>query len=309
MLKIRNFRNLHVPKLNKVMIKSMTGYGKAVAETPQKKISFEIKSLNSKQLDLSAKLPWLYKEKELEIRNIISQKLERGKIDLTIFIDTLDDDFVPTINKSVVKNYYNQLKEIAKDLDLDSGEQILSIIMRFPDTLNTQKAELSEVEWDLVKEQLNEAITMLDLYRIEEGNALEKDIRNSISRIMNSLNMIESFEDGRIQKTRERLIAILEESGATENIDRNRFEQELIFYLEKYDINEEKVRLRKHCEYFVETLDSKTSNGKVLGFITQEIGREINTIGSKANDASIQKLVVMMKDDLEKIKEQTLNVL
>ena len=309
MLKIRNFRNLHVPKLNKVMIKSMTGYGKSVAETPQKKISFEIKSLNSKQLDLSAKLPWLYKEKELEIRNIISQKLERGKIDLTIFIDTLDDDFVPTINKSVVKNYYNQLKEIAKDLDLDSGEQILSIIMRFPDTLNTQKAELSEVEWDLVKEQLNEAITMLDLYRMEEGNALEKDIRNSISRIMNSLNMIESFEDGRIQKTRERLIAILAESGATENIDRNRFEQELIFYLEKYDINEEKVRLRKHCEYFVETLDSKTSNGKVLGFITQEIGREINTIGSKANDASIQKLVVMMKDDLEKIKEQTLNVL
>lgn len=291
------------------MIKSMTGYGRAVAETPQKKISFEIKSLNSKQLDLSVKVPWLYKEKELEIRNMVSQKLERGKIDLTIYIDTLDDEFVPSINKSIVINYYNQLKEISGELGLDFSEQILSIIMRFPETLNTQRPELSEGEWELVKGQLNEALTMLDLYRMEEGNALEKDIRNAIKRILVSLERIESFEEGRIIKTREKLLAILEESGASQNIDKNRFEQELIFYLEKYDINEEKVRLRKHCEYFIETLDSTASNGKVLGFITQEIGREINTIGSKANDASIQKLVVMMKDDLEKIKEQTLNVL
>ena len=291
------------------MIKSMTGYGKAVAETPQKKISFEIKSLNSKQLDLSAKLPWLYKEKELEIRNMVSQKLERGKIDLTIYIDNLDDEFVPSINKSIVINYYNQLREISGELGLDFNDQVLSTIMRFPDTLNTQKPELSESEWDMVRGQLNEAMIMLDLYRMEEGNALEKDIRNSISRILVSLERIESFEEGRILKTRERLLSILEDSGASQNIDKDRFEQELIFYLEKYDINEEKVRLRKHCEYFLETLESTTSNGKVLGFISQEIGREINTIGSKANDASIQKLVVMMKDDLEKIKEQTLNIL
>ncbi len=291
------------------MIKSMTGYGKAVTETLQKKISFEIKSLNSKQFDLSMKLPWLYKEKELEIRNIVSQKLERGKIDLTIYVDTLTDELIPKINRSAVINYYNQLKDISDELGIEYNGQLLSIIMRFPDTLNNEKPELSEHEWTLVKKQLNEALNMVDLYRLEEGNALEKDIRNSVRRILESLERIESFEEGRIEKMRERLLSILSDSGATENIDMNRFEQELIFYLEKYDINEEKVRLRKHCEYFVEILDSTSSSGKVLGFITQEIGREINTIGSKANDASIQKLVVMMKDDLEKIKEQTLNIL
>ena len=291
------------------MIKSMTGYGKAVAETPQKKISFEIKSLNSKQLDLSVKLPWLYKEKEMEIRNIVSQKLERGKIDLNIYVDTLTDELIPSINRSAVINYYNQLKDISDELGIQYNEQLLSIIMRFPDTLNNGKPQLSEDEWTLVKKQLNEALNMVDLYRLEEGNALEKDIRNSVRRILESLERIESFEEGRIEKVREKLLSILSDSGSTENIDMNRFEQELIFYLEKYDINEEKVRLRKHCEYFLETLDSAASSGKVLGFITQEIGREVNTIGSKANDASIQKLVVMMKDDLEKIKEQTLNVL
>lgn len=291
------------------MIKSMTGYGKAVAETPQKRISFEIKSLNSKQLDLTTKLPWLYKEKEMEIRNIVSQKLERGKIDLVIYIDTLTDELVPTINRSAVINYFNQLKDISDEIGIENNEQMLSIIMRFPDTLNNEKPELSENEWTLVKKQLNEALNMVDLYRLEEGNALEKDIRNSIRRILESLDRVESFEEGRIEKMREKLMSILSGSSATENIDMDRFEQELIFYLEKYDINEEKVRLRKHCEYFVETLDSSSSSGKVLGFITQEIGREINTIGSKANDASIQKLVVMMKDDLEKIKEQALNIL
>lgn len=291
------------------MIKSMTGYGKAIVETPQKKITIEIKSLNSKQLDINTKLPWLYKEKELDIKNLVSQKLDRGKIDLTIYFDIMDDEFIPVINKSIVKNYYNQLKEISGELKIDFNEHILSTIMRLPETLKTEKPELSREEWQMVKEQLIEALNMVDLYRIEEGNALEKDLKNSLGRILSSLENIESFEEGRISKVREKLTSILEENVNSENIDKNRFEQELIFYLEKFDINEEKVRLKKHCEYFLETLASSALNGKVLGFIAQEIGREINTIGSKANDASIQKLVVMMKDDLEKIKEQTLNVL
>jgi uncharacterized protein (TIGR00255 family) len=287
----------------------MTGYGKSIAETPQKKITIEIKSLNSKQLDINTKLPWLYKEKEPEIKSIISQKLDRGKIDLSIFVDVLDDEYIPTINKSIVKNYYHQLKEISGELNLDLNEHILSTILKLPDTLKTEKPDLNEEEWEHVKKQLLESVSMLDLYRIEEGNALEKDLRNSLGRIISSLDKIEPFEEGRIKKVREKLFSILNENVNSENIDKDRFEQELIFYLEKFDINEEKVRLRKHCEYFIETLATDSPNGKILNFISQEIGREINTIGSKANDATIQKLVVMMKDDLEKIKEQTLNVL
>jgi uncharacterized protein (TIGR00255 family) len=302
-----NFTSSDINK--KEMIKSMTGYGKAIAETPQKKISFEIKALNSKQLDINTKLPWLYKEKELDIKNIVSQKLDRGKIDLTIYFDMLDDEFIPLINKSVVKNYYNQLKEIAGELNIDFKEHVLSTIMRLPETLKTEKPDLNSEEWLMVKMSLTEALNMVDLYRIEEGNALEKDLKNSLNHILNSLENIETFEEGRINKVKEKLTSILEENVKSENIDKNRFEQELIFYLEKFDINEEKVRLKKHCEYFLETLASPSPNGKVLGFIAQEIGREINTIGSKANDVSIQKLVIMMKDDLEKIKEQTLNVL
>ena len=291
------------------MIKSMTGYGKSIAETSQKKITIEIKSLNSKQLDINTKLPWLFKEKEPEIKSIISQKLDRGKIDLSIFVDVLDDEYIPTINKSIVKNYYHQLKEISEELNLDLNEHILSTILKLPDTLKTEKPDLNEEEWELIKRQLLESINMLDLYRTEEGNALEKDLRTNLGRIISSLGNIEPFEEGRIKKVREKLFTILNENVNSENIDKDRFEQELIFYIEKYDINEEKVRLRKHCEYFIETLKTDSPNGKILNFISQEIGREINTIGSKANDASIQKLVVMMKDDLEKIKEQTLNVL
>lgn len=287
----------------------MTGYGKAIAETVQKKITIEIKSLNSKQLDLNTRLPWLYKEKELEIRNLLSQKLDRGKIDLSINFDNLDEEFIPVINKTTFKNYYNQLSEIAGEMGINFDDHVISTIMRLPETLKSDKPELSEEEWKITKGYILEAISMVDLYRAEEGNALERDLKNSMSRILKSLENIESFEEDRISRVREKLSTILEENVKSENIDKNRFEQELIFYLEKFDINEEKVRLMKHCEYFLETLASPAPNGKVLGFITQEIGREINTIGSKANDASIQKLVVMMKDDLEKIKEQTLNVL
>jgi uncharacterized protein (TIGR00255 family) len=291
------------------MIKSMTGYGKAIAETAQKKITIEIKSLNSKQLDLNTKMPWLYKEKELEIRNLISQRLDRGKIDFSIYCDMLDNEIVTVINKSVVRNYYNQFREIASDLKIDLDDQIFTAIMKLPDTLKTEKAEMPESEWEIVKNQIIESIVMLDLYRIEEGNSIMTDLNKCIGKILGYLEITETFEAGRITRIREKLNAILEDKVGTENIDKNRFEQELIFYLEKYDINEEKVRLRTHCDYFTETLNTTSPNGKILNFIAQEIGREINTIGSKANDASIQKLVVMMKDELEKIKEQTLNVL
>ncbi|HNY15169.1 MAG TPA: YicC family protein [Bacteroidales bacterium] len=291
------------------MIKSMTGFGKATAEIPQKKISIEIKSLNSKSLDLNARLPWLYKEKEAEVRNLISQKLDRGKIDLTINFDVLDNEIVPVINKNVVKNYYQQLKEIAGELKINADDQLLSTIMRLPDALKTEKPELDEEEWLLVREKLIEAVEQLDGYRIEEGKSIETDLTRAVGKILTLLKEVEGFEGDRIKKIRERLNASLAENVGTENIDKNRFEQEIIFYLEKLDINEEKVRLRKHCEYFLEKIASLPPNGKILNFISQEIGREVNTIGSKANDASIQKLVVMMKDELERIKEQSLNVL
>ena len=287
----------------------MTGYGKAIAEAPQKKITIEIKSLNSKQLDLNTKLPWLYKEKEPEIRNLISQRLDRGKIEFTIYCDMLDDEVVTVINKSAVRNYYNQFKEIAAELKIDLDDQIFTAIMKLPDTLKTEKPEISEKEWEIVKNQIIESITMLDLYRIEEGNSIMTDLKKCIGKILSFLETVETFEAGRITKIREKLMALLEENLGQGNLDKNRFEQELIFYLEKYDINEEKVRLKTHCDYFLETVNTPSPNGKILNFIAQEIGREINTIGSKANDASIQKLVVMMKDELEKIKEQTLNVL
>lgn len=291
------------------MIKSMTGFGKAVAETPQRKITIEIKSLNSRQLDLNTRLPYLYREKEPEIRNLVSQKLDRGKIDLTIFFDSLEDEGTAVINKSAVKKYYTQFKEIAEELNVNIEDQFLPAIMKLPDTFKNEKADLPESEWNLVRQQLIESIRMLDNYRIEEGTSIEKDLKTSLEKILNFLGETEKHEAGRITKVRDKLLNLLVENAGTENIDKNRFEQELIFYLEKFDFNEEKVRLRKHCDYFVETIASDSPNGKVLNFITQEIGREINTIGSKANDASIQRLVVMMKDELEKIKEQTLNIL
>jgi uncharacterized protein (TIGR00255 family) len=291
------------------MIKSMTGYGKAIAETPKKKITIEIKSLNSKQLDLNTKLPWLYREKEPEIRNIISQRLDRGKIDFSIFCDMLDNEVVTVINKSAVRNYYNQFKEIAAGLRIDLDDQIFTAIMKLPDTLKTEKPEMTEAEWEVIRNQIIESVTMLDLYRIEEGNSIMADLKKCIGKILSLLETVQTFETGRITKIREKLMSLLEENLGSEKVDKNRFEQEIIFYLEKYDINEEKVRLKTHCDYFIETINTPAPNGKILNFIAQEIGREINTIGSKANDASIQKLVVMMKDELEKIKEQTLNVL
>jgi uncharacterized protein (TIGR00255 family) len=291
------------------MIRSMTGYGKSVLETPQKKISVEIRSLNSKQADLNTKVPWLYKEKEIEIRNLLSKKLERGKIDLFISFDIMDDELMPVINKASVKNYYRQLSEVSSELGIDPGVEALSIIMRLPEALKSEKPELTDEEWQMALKMINEALSLVDKYRIEEGKALEKDLSASVNKILGYLDSVAPYEGERIAKVREKLTASLKESIGSENVDMNRFEQEIIFYLEKLDINEEKVRLRKHCDYFIETMNGKDSNGKMLSFIAQEMGREINTLGSKANDASIQKIVVTMKDELEKIKEQVLNVL
>lgn len=291
------------------MIKSMTGYGKAMAETPQKKITIEVKSLNSKQLDLSLKLPWLYKEKEPEIRNLVSQKLDRGKIDLSIYLDSLEEEAATVLNKAAVRNYYSQFRDIASELDIKLDDQIFTAIMKLPDVLKTERPELPEQEWIIVKQKISESLAEVDNYRAEEGMSIMTDMKKCIGNILSLLSDVQKFEEGRIKKVRNKLTTILEENLGKENIDMNRFEQELILYLEKYDINEEKVRLSTHCDYFTDTMETSSPNGKLLSFIAQEIGREINTLGSKANDASIQKLVVMMKDELEKIKEQTSNIL
>jgi len=291
------------------MIRSMTGYGKAMLETPQRKITVEIKSLNSKQADINTRLPWILKEKELDIRNMVIRKLERGKIDFSIGFDTMDSEQVPVINKNNVKNYFSQLKDISGELGIDDDAGLLAVVMRLPETLRTEKAELSDEEWSRISELTEEAMTSADLYRLEEGKAMEKDLSKSVAAILTYLEKLGTVEGDRISRMREKLDSLLKEAVGSENIDKNRFEQELIFYLEKLDINEEKVRLRKHCDYFTETMNSEGNHGKMLNFISQEMGREINTIGSKANDASMQKLVVMMKDELEKIKELTLNIL
>ena len=286
----------------------MTGYGKAIFEAYQKTVTIEIKSLNSKQFDMSVKLPWLYKEKEHEIRNLISQKLIRGKIDFTIYIETSEQETSSTINKAAVVSYYNQFKEITSELDITPDSRILSAIMKLPDALKNDR-EVPDEEWDVVRQKINESLQLLDQFRIEEGNSIMADMRNCIEKIFALLTNIGLHDEERLKKIREKLNAVLEENIGSENIDKNRFEQELIYYIEKLDINEEKVRLKTHCDYFLETLKNDSPNGRLLNFICQEIGREINTIGSKANDAEIQKFVVLMKDELEKIKEQTLNVL
>lgn len=292
------------------MVRSMTGYGKSITDTGQKKLTVEIRSLNSKQLDISTKLPWIYKEKEIELRNMISQSLGRGKIDLSVSFDIIDEEPQTMINKNAVGTWYRQLKEITDEIGIEADDTgLLQIIMRLPETVKSEKPELTEKEWLMFRDAVADALKNVDQYRLEEGKSLETDMRKSIALILQYLEEIKGFEAGRIVRIRERIINSLNEIKGSVNADSNRLEQELTYYLEKLDINEEKVRLAKHCDYFIESLSSTEANGKTLSFITQEIGREINTIGSKANDASIQKLVVMMKEELEKIKEQVQNAL
>ncbi|HDZ41794.1 MAG TPA: YicC family protein [Bacteroidetes bacterium] len=290
------------------MIRSMTGYGSACAETPEKKITVELRSLNSKQIDINTKIPWYYKEKEIEIRSKISQGLTRGKADLFITVDSIDDENIPTLNKAAIKSYYRQLIDVAGELYIENRKELLSIIMRLPETLKTEKKTISEEEWEILNGLLDDSITDLDSYRLEEGKSIETDLRERIRNIETLINEIIPFEKERISRIKEKISTSLKQLE-NENADENRLEQEILYYIEKLDINEEKVRLKKHCDYFIETLETEDANGKKLTFISQEMGREINTLGSKANDATIQRIVVMMKDELEKVKEQLLNVL
>ncbi len=291
------------------MIRSMTGYGKAVLETPQRKITVEIRTLNSKQADISTRLPLICRDKDLEVRNLLIKRLERGKMDLTITFDAMEGEAAPLINKNIVKGYFSQLRELSGELGISDDARLLAAALRLPETMSTERAAMSDQEWSAVTGLIEQAVTLTDNYRLEEGSAMENDLEKSVTAILTSLESLEGLEGERLERMREKLRSLLEESAGTENVDRNRFEQELIFYLEKLDINEEKVRLKKHCDYFTETMKSNGLHGRMLNFISQEMGREINTIGSKANDAGMQKLVVMMKDELEKIKELTLNIL
>jgi uncharacterized protein (TIGR00255 family) len=290
------------------MIKSMTGYGKAECELKDRKVTIEIKSLNSKNLDIYAKIPGLYRQKELEIRNSISKTLQRGKVEIVLYYEVTDDKKGTTINSGVVKNYYNQLKSIATDLSIPESERFLQMALRLPDTLNVERDEIDQDDWKIISKTIGEAMLQLDDFRVQEGEYLKKDIENRIKLINQYKEEITPFELNRTEKIRTKLHENLSHLSDQE-IDKNRFEQELIYYLEKLDITEEKVRLTNHCNYFTEMINEPESNGKKLGFITQEIGREINTIGSKANDSDIQKFVILMKDELEKIKEQMLNIL
>ncbi len=288
----------------------MTGFGKAQAEYEGKKISVETRSLNSKQADISLRLPAIYKEKELILRQIISKKMVRGKIELSLWIEGNDADKKSKINGAAVREYYRQLQQIAEEMDYTIGnEQMLQTIMRIPDVMKTERPELDKKEWELVLETSQKAIEELMSFRAQEGAALEKDLRRRIELIRSYLVEIVPYETKRIETIRTRMHNNLEEYVNKKSMDENRFEQEIIFYIEKLDITEEKVRLVNHCAYFEETCDTTQAAGKKLGFISQEIGREINTIGSKANHAEIQKKVVQMKDELEKIKEQLLNIL
>jgi uncharacterized protein (TIGR00255 family) len=287
----------------------MTGYGKALFEAPMEKITIEVKSLNSKQLDLSTKLPWPYREKEHEIRNIISQKLIRGKVDFAMYVEASGQELPATVNRPAVISYCRQFMDIASELNITPDGSMLSSIMKLPEAIKSDRVDVPEEKWLPVREKITESLLSLDRFRTEEGNSIMADMRGCIEKILALLASVGHYDEGRTTRTRERLKALMDENIGSENVDRNRFEQELIYYLEKFDINEEKVRLKTHCDYFIETLQGESPNGRLLNFISQEIGREINTIGSKANDAGIQKLVVLMKDELEKIKEQTLNVL
>jgi uncharacterized protein (TIGR00255 family) len=281
----------------------MTGYGKSVLQLPTKKITIELKSLNSKNLDLNVRMPSIYRGKVLAIRKQLANALVRGKVDLSIYMEVTGDDSSSQINKPVVKQYIKQLKDVV------DGEEIelLKMAVRFPDALNTEREEIDETEWKAIQAEIDKAIFALTAYRKDEGKVLETDFIKRIENIDTLLEKVIEMDPERIEAVRERLQKGVEE--LKEKYDENRFEQELVYYIEKFDITEEKVRLKNHLNYFIETLNTKDSNGKKLGFIGQEIGREINTIGSKSNYAPMQQLVVQMKDELEKIKEQLLNVL
>ena len=285
------------------MIKSMTGYGKSVIQLPTKKITVEIKSLNSKNIDLNTRVPSSYRGKELEIRKRISKSLVRGKVDFNLYVEITGEKTSSKVNEVVVKQYMKQLKSIIPVGDVE----LIKMAIKMPDSMKIEREEIDANEFENILDAVNKALIAINKYRSDEGKVLEKDFNKRIKNISELLTKVIAIDTDRIAIVKDRLRKAVED--LKEAVDENRFEQELIYYLEKYDITEEKVRLKNHLNYFNETLDSSDSNGKKIGFICQEIGREINTIGSKSNHAPMQQLVVQMKDELEKIKEQSLNVL
>ena len=292
------------------MIQSMTGYGKATAELSDKKINVEIKSLNSKAMDLSTRIAPLYREKEIEIRNEIAKALERGKVDFSLWIDKKDAcELVTPINQDVVVAYYERIRTISETTGIPAPEDWFSTLLRMPDVMTKNDIqELSEEEWKAVHATVLQAIRNLVDFRIQEGAALEKKFREKISNIAKLLTSVDPYEKERVEKIKERITDALEKTISVD-YDKNRLEQELIYYIEKLDNNEEKQRLSNHLKYFINTMEDGSGQGKKLGFIAQEMGREINTLGSKSNHAEMQKIVVQMKDELEQIKEQVLNVM
>ncbi|MBN1199298.1 MAG: YicC family protein [Bacteroidales bacterium] len=293
------------------MIKSMTGYGKTVAVLPEKNITIEIKSLNSKGIDLNMKIPSWFRDKELDIRNILSS-LQRGKIDLYISVQATGNALNYTLNKPVAHRYYELLRELQQEFGEENREGLLPLVMQMPDLLQSELEEIDPGQWEAIMAALYEAMAEVDRFRVMEGAILQNDLLQRVESILSLLDAVERLDGERREVVRKNLRKSLDQFLATNGAaiaDSNRFEQELIYYLEKMDFTEEKVRLRKHCDYFMETLNNEESQGKKLGFICQEMGREINTLGSKASHAGIQKIVVQMKDELEKIKEQLLNIL
>lgn len=291
------------------MLFSMTGFGKATCNYKNKKIVIEIKSLNSKQLDISTRIVGLYREKDIEIRNLIAQNLERGKIDLSLYIEDNNSQSTTFLNQNIISNYKNQIEDTCKTLNIKVPDNLIEIILRLPDSLKTESTILEEEEWLAVVELLNNAFSQIKMFRSQEGLSLQNMFISKISNIRHLLEEVELYEKERVEKIRARLEENLKSIEDKISIDRNRLEQEMIYYIEKLDVNEEKVRLRNHLNYFIETMEKDEAPGKKLGFIAQEMGREINTLGSKSNHSEMQILVVKMKDELEQIKEQVLNVL
>lgn len=297
-------------KFYKAMIQSMTGFGKVTAELPSRKVTVEIKALNSKQLDLSTRIPAIYREKEIAVRSLLMQALERGKVEFSIYIESIGKDSSAQINQEAVAGYYAQLKEISEKLGIEkpSSWAEMQQVLRFPDVIRTEVVEADEAEWSVVENAVNQAIKQLQEFRIQEGAMLQKLFGQKIENIAQLLKDVEPYENERISKIKARICDNLEKVAA-QDYDKNRFEQEMIYYIEKLDVSEEKSRLDNHLKYFLETMNNGHGQGKKLGFIAQEMGREINTLGSKSNHAEMQKIVVRMKDELEQIKEQVLNVL
>lgn len=286
----------------------MTGYGKAECELAQKKVTIEIKSLNSKQMDLNTRISPLFREKDLEIRRLLSDQLVRGKVDFILYTESLGEAAATRINAGIVKEYYSQMDQIASDLKVPLGDNIMNAILGLPEVVRNEREELDEQEWMAILSIISQAVNALDEFRIQEGAILKQDLIANVNAITMLLAEVEPFEEERVSRIRDRIYDGLKEISI-EQLNENRLEQEMIFYLEKMDINEEKVRLGNHCRYFLETLELDEPVGKKLGFIAQEIGREVNTLGSKANHTGMQKLVIGMKDSLERMKEQLLNVL